>query len=121
MSIDSSHLLWRAFVDKATEEIACGELSFAEAVLRRAMKEAEARSELNPLVVEKAHELAEWHRQNNRYEDAARLYLSVLSARKRVLGSSHSDVGDSLERLDYLRKASEGPVDSEWSARCGLS
>lgn len=98
--------LWKAYRKAAAEAEAKGELAIAETMLRRALREAEEASELDKCLLNDIHSLASQHCANRNYENAERLYRSVLEAREKLFGPYHADVHDSLERLCIVLRES---------------
>lgn len=89
-----------------------GDTSLAEQGMFRALATAEVEKTLPDSLVDAIHELAGSYCVNRRYNDAARLYQRVLTAREKVLGDSHPDLVDSLDRLAVVLRASNAKTDA---------
>jgi hypothetical protein len=104
--------VWQAYRDAASEACSKGETIIAEAVLRRALKEAAELSELDEGILQDVHSLAGLHCVNRNYENAERLYRSVLELREKLLGPYHVDVRDSLEKLAVVLREANQPFEA---------
>lgn len=89
-----------------------GDLQFAEREMFQALSSAEVVRVLPEQLIQAVHELAGSYCVKRKYSDAARLYRRVLSAREKVLGETHPDLVDSLDRLAVVLCESDAKPDA---------
>ncbi len=102
MDTSSHDMLWATYVGAAEELEREGLFGEAEHVLQNALNDARELGEVDRRLINSLHSLAERYYKRGRYERAEELYRQVLSLRASVLGASHEDIADSIERLAGL-------------------
>lgn len=103
MSNQSHSVLWNQYGVAVLHARKQGNFNKAARVLRDAFLEFEEYGEISPDLVLMAHELAELHLNNFRYEEAEDLYRLVLEMREKVLGQTHADVIESLKKVAIVQ------------------
>ena len=80
----------------------------AKDILIKALKIAQAAKQLDPKLVDLIDKLAVSFCLERKYSEAESLYAHVLSTREKILGPSHPDVKDSIERLAFITRETRG-------------
>jgi hypothetical protein len=80
-----------------------GQASKAARILKDALRESEEVGELSISLVDAANQLAESLMGQNKFGDAESLYRAVLEVREKMLGTSHPQVVESLQKLAVLQ------------------
>ncbi|MBY0549236.1 MAG: tetratricopeptide repeat protein [Candidatus Obscuribacterales bacterium] len=102
----------REFIREACDAWRRGDFQLAERVMFQALSGAELSRTLPAPLIDAVHDLAGTYCVKRRYSDAARLYRRVLAAREKVLGESHPDLVDSLDRLAVVLCESDAKPDA---------
>lgn len=102
----------KEFIREACDASRRGDLQVAERIMFQALSSAELTRVLPAKLIEAVHELAGTYCVKRKYSDAARLYRRVLSAREKVLGETHPDLVDSLDRLSIVLCESDAKPDA---------
>lgn len=104
-AVSAEEVRWERYVKAGIAAHQQGDYKEAVRQTQFALKEAEDFGEEDPRVATTLHNLAEYFRLQDRYDEAESMHKRALTIRVNALGPVHPDVGESLHNLALVHKA----------------
>jgi hypothetical protein len=95
--------LWDSYKRTSGSARRQGNFVKASRVLKEAFRDCEEYRELDPELIDIAHDLAESHLAQGKFAEAESMLRAVLEVREKLLGQTHADVVESLKRVAIVQ------------------